>query len=83
MQREKNILIEPATQKNRTAELTRNEAQDGAAARAGWRTCVKNRTLLREEWVARIAEAQLLTAMTQEEIFAEATLGLRQLRRGS
>jgi rsbT co-antagonist protein RsbR len=33
----------------------------------------QNRTLLREEWVARIAEAQLLTAMTQEEIFAEAT----------
>ncbi|TLY53838.1 MAG: STAS domain-containing protein [Gammaproteobacteria bacterium] len=34
----------------------------------------QNRTLLLEEWVARIAEAQLLTAMTQEEIFAEATL---------
>jgi rsbT co-antagonist protein RsbR len=33
----------------------------------------QNRTLLREEWVARIAEAQLLTAMTREEIFAEAT----------
>src|SRR6202158_5083202 len=33
----------------------------------------QNRTLLREEWVARIAEAQLLTAMTKEEIFAEAT----------
>src|ERR1700752_2755614 len=31
------------------------------------------RTLLREEWVARITEAQLLTAMTKEEIFAEAT----------
>jgi rsbT co-antagonist protein RsbR len=33
----------------------------------------QNRTLLREEWVARITEARLLTAMTQEEIFAEAT----------
>ncbi|HET7757015.1 MAG TPA: STAS domain-containing protein [Steroidobacteraceae bacterium] len=33
----------------------------------------QNRTLLREEWVARIGEAALLTAMTQEEIFAEAT----------
>ncbi len=33
----------------------------------------QNRTQLREEWVARIAEARLLTAMTQEEIFAEAT----------
>ncbi|HYL02934.1 MAG TPA: STAS domain-containing protein [Steroidobacteraceae bacterium] len=33
----------------------------------------QNRTLLREEWVARIGEAALLTAMSQEEIFAEAT----------
>jgi rsbT co-antagonist protein RsbR len=32
-----------------------------------------NRTQLREEWVRRITEAQLLTAMTSEEIFAEAT----------
>src|SRR5204862_355663 len=33
----------------------------------------QNRTQLREEWVRRIAAAQLLTAMTREEIFAEAT----------
>lgn len=33
----------------------------------------QNRTQLREEWVSRITEAQLLTAMTREEIFAEAT----------
>jgi len=33
----------------------------------------QNRTLLREEWVARISEARLLTAMTKEEIFNEAT----------
>jgi rsbT co-antagonist protein RsbR len=32
-----------------------------------------NRTQLREEWARRITEAQLLTAMTKEEIFAEAT----------
>src|SRR5258708_6305083 len=32
----------------------------------------ERRTQLREEWVARITEAELLTAMTQEEIFAEA-----------
>src|SRR6185295_13753362 len=32
-----------------------------------------NRTELREEWVRRITEAQLLTAMSSEEIFAEAT----------
>src|SRR5579863_8731211 len=32
-----------------------------------------NRTQLREEWARRITEAQLLTAMTKDEIFAEAT----------
>src|SRR5689334_20947302 len=33
----------------------------------------QNRTQLREEWVGRISETRLLTAMTKEEIFAEAT----------
>jgi rsbT co-antagonist protein RsbR len=33
----------------------------------------KNRTILREEWARRITAAELLTAMTSEEIFAEAT----------
>src|SRR5258708_8088183 len=33
----------------------------------------QNRTQLREEWARRITRAQLLTAMTTEEIFAEAT----------
>jgi rsbT co-antagonist protein RsbR len=33
----------------------------------------KSRTQLREEWVQRITEAELLTAMTRDEIFAEAT----------
>src|SRR5437867_12623989 len=33
----------------------------------------QNRTQLREEWERRITRAQLLTAMTEEEIFAEAT----------
>ncbi len=33
----------------------------------------ENRTQLREEWARRITEAELLTAMTKEEIFAEAT----------
>src|SRR5580698_8613489 len=33
----------------------------------------QNRTGLREEWARRITEAQLLTAMTKEEIFSEAT----------
>jgi len=33
----------------------------------------ENRTQLREEWAQRITEAKLLTAMTPDEIFAEAT----------
>src|SRR6059058_824418 len=33
----------------------------------------QNRTQLREEWARRITEAELLTAMSREEIFAEAT----------
>jgi rsbT co-antagonist protein RsbR len=33
----------------------------------------QNRTQLREEWARRITESKLLTAMTQEEIFVEAT----------
>src|SRR5258706_8651464 len=33
----------------------------------------QNRTQLREEWARRITEAKLLTAMTKEEMFAEAT----------
>lgn len=33
----------------------------------------QNRTELREEWARRITEAELLTAMSKEEIFAEAT----------
>src|SRR5260370_12264760 len=33
----------------------------------------QNRTQLREEWARRITDARLLTAMTKEEIFTEAT----------
>jgi len=33
----------------------------------------QNRTQLREEWARRITEAELLTAMSKDEIFAEAT----------
>src|SRR6266571_3269928 len=33
-----------------------------------------NRTQLREDWAGRIREAMLLTAMTKDEIFSEATL---------
>ena len=33
----------------------------------------RNRTPLREEWARRITDAELLTALTQAEIFSEAT----------
>src|SRR5437899_7273986 len=33
----------------------------------------QNRTQLREEWAGRITDAELLTAMSKEEIFSEAT----------
>ena len=33
----------------------------------------QNRTVLREEWARRIADTRLLTAMTSEELFSEAT----------
>jgi rsbT co-antagonist protein RsbR len=33
----------------------------------------QSRTQLRQQWARRITEAKLLTAMTDEEIFAEAT----------
>ena len=33
----------------------------------------QNRAPLREEWLRRITEARLLTAMSQDELFAEAT----------
>ncbi|MDT7732091.1 MAG: rsbT co-antagonist protein RsbR, partial [Mycobacterium sp.] len=33
----------------------------------------QNRTALREEWARRITVAELLTAMTPEELFSEAT----------
>ena len=37
------------------------------------RTCARTARSLREEWARRITEAQLLTALTPEEIFSEAT----------
>jgi rsbT co-antagonist protein RsbR len=54
---------------------TRSQAQDGSAALL--RELVghlrRNRSQLREEWARRITDAQLLTAMSPEEIFSEAT----------
>ena len=73
MQRDKTALNQPAIQRSRPTELTRGEPKM-ELLRELVAHLRQNRTLLLEEWVARIAEAQLLTAMTQEEIFAEATL---------
>src|SRR6184192_355018 len=73
MQRDKTALNQPAIQRSRPTELTRGEPKL-ELLRELVAHLRQNRTLLLEEWVARIAEAKLLTAMTQEEIFAEATL---------
>jgi rsbT co-antagonist protein RsbR len=56
----------------------RKESTDGTVSSAALlRELVahlrQNRTQLREEWARRIGEAKLLTAMSQEEIFSEAT----------
>src|SRR2546422_11491465 len=56
-------LPDPQAQSESTAALLRELA---AHLR-------QNRTQLREEWARRITRAQLLTAMTEEEIFAGAT----------
>src|SRR3989442_6708377 len=52
---------------------TRTIDTTGALLREIVAHLAQNRTQLREEWVRRIIQAQLLTAMTKEEIFAEAT----------
>jgi len=72
MQSDKNPPRGPVAQKSRTPDLARTDPKI-ELLRELVAHLRQNRTLLREEWVARIAEAQLLTAMTQEEIFAEAT----------
>ena len=59
---------------NRTATQTqRTDAQSTELLQELVAHLRQNRTQLREEWANRIADAQLLTAMTKEELFAEAT----------
>src|SRR2546425_156410 len=72
MQSDKNPPRGPVAQKTRTPELARTEPKI-ELLRELVAHLRQNRTLLREEWVGRITEAQLLMAMTKEEIFAEAT----------
>lgn len=55
-----------------TPELERNEAPP-ELLRELVAHLRQNRTHLREEWLRRISETRLLTAMTKDEIFAEAT----------
>ena len=60
------------------AELRAIDAQPSQGPTAGLLSELvshlrQNRTRLREEWVPRIIVGQLLTAMSKEEVFAEAT----------
>ena len=59
---------------NSTSAARRLPAFPARACCHSWSsTCGRNRTALREEWARRITEAELLTAMTPEELFSEAT----------
>src|SRR5215831_17206037 len=73
MHREKTAIRDAVPERIRAAaETARNEPTE-ELLRELVAHLRQNRTQLREEWVERISEARLLTAMTQEEIFAEAT----------
>jgi rsbT co-antagonist protein RsbR len=72
MQKEKVAAKELALAPSYAADLARSEPTS-ELLRELVAHLRQNRTLLREEWVARISEARLLTAMTKEEIFNEAT----------
>jgi rsbT co-antagonist protein RsbR len=71
----------PKASAPKTATRQRTRAAGAAAAGDGSALLLRelvghlrrNRSQLREEWARRIAEAQLLTAMSPEEIFSEAT----------
>ena len=72
MVKEKPVAKEMATASSYAADLARS-APTTELLRELVAHLRQNRTLLREEWVGRISEARLLTAMTKEEIFNEAT----------
>jgi rsbT co-antagonist protein RsbR len=63
---------DPGTLNDQGADLVRHEGPS-ELLRELVAHLRQNRTQLREEWVGRITETRLLTAMTKEEIFAEAT----------
>src|SRR5947199_6358154 len=66
-----------ATMKRKENKTQRNDTQRSETSAALLRELVahlrQNRTQLREEWGRRITDAQLLTSMSKEEIFSEAT----------
>ncbi len=71
MERQKSALREAVPERVASGELRTEPTEE--LLRELVAHLRQSRTLLREEWVERISEARLLTAMTQEEIFAEAT----------
>jgi rsbT co-antagonist protein RsbR len=72
MARKENPTKESVTRNNQAAELALDEATS-ELLRELVSHLRQNRTQLREGWVESISATRLLTAMTKEEIFAEAT----------
>src|SRR5438093_11815298 len=70
-------MVMKATMKRKENKTQLTDTQPSATSVALLRELVahlrQNRTQLREEWARRITDAQLLTAMSNEEIFSEAT----------
>ena len=65
----------PLITKDNALAVTEPDSGDTSAAMLGELVAHlrQNRTQLREEWARRITHAELLTAMTDQEIFSEAT----------
>ncbi len=72
MARKENTTKESVARNNQAAELALDEATS-ELLRELVAHLRQNRTQLREGWVESISATRLLTAMTKEEIFAEAT----------
>ena len=70
---EKDQLLSPALRRDRYDQMPTGTESSAALLRELVAHLRENRTQLREEWARRITDAQLLTAMSQEEIFSEAT----------
>src|ERR1700746_3840145 len=71
--RDEDVVVMTQNARNTTGEVTPRSEVTTRLLRELVAHLRQNRTSLREEWVGRITEAHLLTAMTKEEIFAEAT----------